>query len=178
MNRRFFLRSTLAGSAGALGSGVALHAAQENREVGGREYYVLRRYHLVSGAQRKLTNAYFRNALVPGLNRLGISPVGVFNVEIGPTAPSMFVLLPSLSAETLVTADFRLEQDPEYMKGAADFLKTPAKDPAYVRVESSLMIAFAGYPKMTVPPVTANHGSRVFELRTYESSTDQDHRRK
>ena len=40
------------------------------------------------------------------------------------------------------------------------------------------MLAFEGWPKLTVPPVTATHGGRVFELRTYESPTDQDHRRK
>jgi hypothetical protein len=40
------------------------------------------------------------------------------------------------------------------------------------------MIAFQGQPKLTVPPVTAQHGSRVFQLRTYESPSPDDHRRK
>jgi hypothetical protein len=47
-----------------------------------------------------------------------------------------------------------------------------------VRMESSLMLAFEGKPRLTVPPATAQHGSRLFELRTYESPSDQDHRRK
>ena len=135
-------------------------------------------YHLTGGDQRKLTDSYAKNALVPALNRLGINPVGVFNVDIGPTSPSMYVLMPSASVETLVMVDFRLLDDTEYMKAGAEFINTPAKDAAYVRAESSLMIAFEGKPKIAVPPVTADHGARVFELRTYESPTDRDHRRK
>ena len=40
------------------------------------------------------------------------------------------------------------------------------------------MLAFEGMPKLTVPAAMAEHRSRVFELRTYESPTDQDHQRK
>jgi hypothetical protein len=38
------------------------------------------------------------------------------------------------------------------------------------------MVAFEGYPKLTVPPVTAQHGARVFQLRSYESPSIHDHR--
>jgi hypothetical protein len=83
-----------------------------------------------------------------------------------------------MSLDTLVNADFHLGQDEEYRKAGADFLNAPAKEPPYDRVESSLMIAFQCYPKLTVPPVTAQRGTRVFQLRTYESPSTQDHRRK
>jgi hypothetical protein len=143
-----------------------------------REYYQLRRYQLQSGPQRKLADGFFGDAMIPGLNRLGISPVGVFTVTIGPESPAFYILLPSQSVENLVTADFRLEQDAEYMKAAGAFLGAPAREPAYLRMESSLMLAFEGKPRLTVPAATAQHGSRLFELRTYESPSDQDHRRK
>ncbi len=144
----------------------------------GREYYQLRRYQLQSGPQQKLAEGFFAEALIPGLNRMGITPVGVFTVSVGPDSPAFYVLIPSSSVESLVTADFRLEQDAGYMKAGAAFLGAPAKDPAYVRVESSLMLAFEGKPRLTVPAITGQHGSRLFELRTYESPTDMDHRRK
>jgi hypothetical protein len=168
MKRREFLVSPLAASA---------LAAQETGG-GKREYYQLRRYQLQSGQQQKLADGFFDNAMIPGLNRLGISPVGVFTVSIGPESPAFYVLIPSQSVESLVTADFRLEQDAEYLRAGAAFLGAPAKEPAYVRMESSLMLAFEGKPRLTVPPVSARHGSRMFELRTYESPSDQDHRRK
>ena len=58
------------------------------------------------------------------------------------------------------------------------FLGAPAKEPSYLRIESSLLIAFEGYPKLTVPPVTGQKGARVFQLRTYESPGMAAHRRK
>ncbi len=171
MHRRQFLAGSIVAPALA---GAAPQAAGAKK----REYYVLRRYQLQNGPQHKLTEGFLAEALVPGLNRLGISPVGVFTVSIGPDSPTYYVLIPSASAENLVTADFRLEQDSDYMKAAAAFFNAPDKQPAYVRVESSLMLAFEGWPKLTVPAATAQHGKRMFELRTYESPSDQDHRRK
>ena len=176
MDRRQFLASSFSASALAAGSGSLEAAPQAGGKA--REYYELRRYQLQSGPQRPLADAYFRDALIPGLNRLGISPVGVFSIDIGEGSPSLYVLIPSASIETLVNATFRLEQDAEFLKAGAAFLNTPAKQPAYVRMESSLMLAFEGMPKLTVPPATAERGARVFELRTYESPTDQDHQRK
>ena len=169
MKRRQFLT-------GSIAAPVLAAAAQTGDKK--REYYALRRYQLQRGPQHKLTEDFLAGALVPGLNRLGISPVGVFNVTIGPEDPTFYVLIPSTSAEALVTADFRLEQDAEYMKAASAFFNAPDKQPAYVRVESSLMLAFEGWPKLTVPAATANHAKRMFELRIYESPSDQDHRRK
>ena len=157
---------------------LATAAAQQSTGDKKREYYALRRYYLQNGPQRKLTEGFLAEALIPGLNRLGIKPVGAFNISIGPEEPAFYVLIPSTSVESLVTVDFRLEQDAEYMKAGAPFLNAPDKQPAYVRVESSLMLAFEGWPKLTVPAVTAQHGKRMFELRTYESPSDQDYRRK
>jgi hypothetical protein len=179
VQRRTFLASSIAASALAVNvSARALLGSQGATAGKSREYYELRRYHLLRGSQVKLAADFFREALVPALNRLGISPVGVFNVEIGPESPSLYVLMPSASLETLVTIEFRLNRDVDYLKAGTAFLNAPAQQPAYVRMESSLMVAFEGMPRLRVPPATAEHRSRMFELRTYESPSDQDHLRK
>jgi len=175
VERRRFLASSLGASALAYNaSSRVAQAAGFN----GREFYELRRYHLTMGPQRKLAESYLREALVPALNRLGIRPVGVFSSVIGPESATLLLLIASVSAEMLVTTPLRLQDDAEYRKAGADFLGAPARQPPFVRVESSLMVAFAGKPKLTVPPVTAAQGARVFELRTYESPSDRDHVRK
>lgn len=184
MERRTFLTSSLA--AAALGTIPAANASatanlregSPTPEAKARLYYELRRYHLNSGPQQKLCDEFFRAALIPAMNRLGITPVGVFNVLIGPDSPTMFVLLPSSSLDTLVTAENRLAQDAEYQKAGTAVLNAPATDPAVVRMESQLMQAFEKIPGLTLPKATAGNAARVFELRTYESSTDQDHKRK
>jgi hypothetical protein len=179
MLRRTLLASSIAASAlGAHASTRYLLAGQGTGGEKKRDYYELRRYQLRTGPQVKLAHAFFGEALVPALNRLGISPVGVFNIEIGPRSPSIYVLIPSPSLETLVSIDFRLNQDGDYLKAGAAFLNAPAQQPAYIRKESSLMVAFEGWPRITVPPATTERRSRIFELRTYESPTDQDHVRK
>jgi hypothetical protein len=178
LERRRFFKSSLAASAAAISvlPSSIRGAEQQDGPGGGREYYQLRRYHLRSGPQSKLLNTYLSEALVPGLNRLGIKPVGVFSQEIGEGNPSVYVLIPGMNVERLVTIDFHLEQDDEYMKAGEKFLQAPAAEPAYDRVESSLMLAFQGHPKLT--GAAAGNRSRVFELRTYESPSDRDHRRK
>jgi hypothetical protein len=176
MNRRKFLTASAAGlGASKLNLSALQNSGAEDKP---REYYELRQYHVQSGRQQKITDAFLRDALVPALNRLGFSPVGVFNVEIGESAPRFHVLLPAASAEVLTVVERRLGVDAEYLKAGAPFLNAPADQPAMVRIESSLMVAFEGWPKLTLPAATTEHKERLFELRTYESPSDQDHRRK
>jgi hypothetical protein len=170
MERRKFLASSLAASAVA----AALPSAAMQGVSAGREYYQLRLYRLVRSPHNHLVDNYFRDALIPALNRLGIAPVGVFNLTIGPETPTIYVLMPSTSIEMLVNVEDRLGQDSEYVKVAAPFLNTPAETPLFDRIDSSLLQSFERWPKLKVPP----RGPRIFEIRTYESSTDQDHKRK
>jgi hypothetical protein len=179
MQRRKFLASSLAASALAVTApGSALEAAQGSMSTKGREFYQLRRYHINSGPQRKLCDDYFRDALIPALNRLSISPVGVFDLSIGPDTPTIYVLMPGLSAEAVATVETRLNQDSDYTKAGAAFLTAPAKEPPFDRMESSFLQAFEKMPNLVLPKATAGKGPRVFELRIYEGATDQDHRRK
>ena len=174
MQRRQFVTSSLAASAAVLTerSGAEIPAQEE------RVFYELRRYQMQSGPQTKVTEAYVADALIPALNRLGSSPVGVFHVDIGPETPTMYVLIPGGSAESLVTADQKLVQDERFMQAAEPFWKAPAREPAFLRYESSLLSAFEGWPKLTVPAATAGKGKRIFQLRTYESPSNGAHVRK
>jgi hypothetical protein len=142
----------------------------------GREFYELRKYTLQMGPQQKLAESYFADALIPALNRLGFSTVGAFSLEIGPSTPTLYLLIPAASAETLVTADLRLGADPDFQKASAPFWSASATQPPFLRVESTLLEAFAGRPKLKLPP--SGHAKRMFQLRTYESPTPAAHVRK
>jgi hypothetical protein len=179
MERRAFLTSSVAATALSIaGTQTTTASTPAAPETSGHEFYQLRRYSLSNGPQRKLCNDFFRDALIPALNRLAISPVGVFDLTIGPETPSIYVLMPSLQVEMLATIESRLAQDPEYTKAGAAFLTAPAASPAFLRMESSLLQAFEKMPRLKLPPATAAKSPRVFELRTYESPSDQAHRRK
>ena len=141
------------------------------------EFYELRRYLLRNGPQTQLTQTFFTRALIPALRRLGIGPIGAFRLEIGPESPCFYLLLPSTSAETLVTATQHLAHDDQFLAAAEPFWAAPATAPAFTRVESSLLRAFAGWPKLVLPP-GAPAAKRIFQLRTYESPSDHAHLRK
>ena len=169
MKRREFVTSSLAASAMAgLGS---------TGEAGGGsgagdpapEYYQLIVCRLRRGPQVKLTDDFLRDAALPAMGRLGVGPVGVFNTTIGPDSPTVYVLVPSPSLEAVATLPQRLFADPEFLKAGAAYINAPATEPGYVRLETSLLAAFTGMPKLEVPPATAERAPRLFELRIYES---------
>jgi hypothetical protein len=139
-----------------------------------QEYYQLRKYTLTTGPQLALTQNYFEHALIPALNQMSIGPVGAFKVDIGPQTPTYYLLMPAASLETLATLETRLAADAQFRKVAAAFWEAPASAPPFVRVETSLLSAFAAWPKLVAPKA----GKRVFQLRTYESATDAAHIRK
>ena len=139
-----------------------------------QEFYQLRKYVLRTGTQLALTQNYFEYALIPALNRSGITPVGAFKLDVGPETPTYYLLIPATSLEALITLDKRLAEDSEFLKASAAFREAPATAPAYMRVESSVMSAFAGWPKLVAP----KGEKRIFQLRTYESASDEGHVRK
>ena len=139
-----------------------------------REFYQLRHYTLRNGPQTALAQSYFKDALIPALNRMGIPQVGTFKLDIGPETPSYYVLIPSTSPEKLLTLDLDLPKDAEFAKAAADFWGAPAAAAAYQRVDVSMMSAFDGFPKLIAPKPT----KRIFQLRTYESPSYAAHAKK
>jgi hypothetical protein len=174
MQRRQFLAASLATSALAL----ARDAQAQTSTTHGREFYQIRQYKLENGPQTKLVGSYFADALIPALGRLGLGPVGAFSLTIGPETPAYYLLVPGASVEALVTADLHLAEDAEFLKAAEPFWSAPASSPSFQRVESSLLIAFEGWPRLTPPAAAAMKGKRIFQLRTYESPSYRDHVRK
>lgn len=172
MQRRSFLKAALAASA----STVAVSASAQGTAA--REYYQLRKYNLRSGPQMKLADQFFSAALIPAANKLGLSPIGVFRVEIGPRTPTYYVLIPGSKLETLVDLDLLLAEDKDFLKLGEPFWSAPAKEPPFDALESTLLKSFEGWPKLTLPAATAQKGKRIFQLRTYQSPTYGDHVRK
>jgi NIPSNAP len=189
LDRRRFLASSVAASGLVFTSdmltkevfardGLSREGGAEAPAAQGREYYQLRRYQLQSGAEPKLVESYFSDALIPAAGRMGLGPVGAFRLEYGPETPAYYLLLTGRAVEDLAMLDLRLAQDATFLKAAEPFWNAPAATPAYVRMESSLMAAFEGWPRLTPPASSATKGKRIFQLRTYESPSDQDHVRK
>lgn len=161
MNRRNFL--ALSGTAG-LAAITSTASAAESSGAEQREYYELRQLILDKEDQKTMVDQFLKTALVPAANKIGIKPVGVFYPDKG--LSPIYVLIPHQSLESVVTWMEKLRQDSDFMSKGAEFIDAPATAPAFKRVESSLMIAFKGFPRIETP---ARDPGRVFQLRTYES---------
>lgn len=167
--REFFAASAAAGL--ALGTG-ALHggAAAAN----GKELLELRIYRFSSAAKQAAFDGFLGAAAIPALNRLRIAPVGVFKMpkEDNPDLKMegedhrLYILLPHRSPESFVRMVDRLAEDDALADAGEAILESPRSDPAYLRYESSLMLAFDGVPRVEVP---TRAESRLMQLRIYES---------
>ena len=157
-----------------------------NQGSGGREsaraaeYYELRRYHLRRGPATGLVDTYLKTAALPAWQRAGAGPIGVFSVMIGAGNPTFHVLLVHKSLDAFASLSERLAADAEYQTAAAPYLNVEAATPAFVRIETSLMRAFDGMPKLELPfgGGEAARRPRIFELRTYESHSEKAARKK
>ena len=162
MKRRKFMTSAAAA--------VPLAAAGQSMFRDERQYFELIEYQMHVGSRRDRVSDFYRDVALPAYGRLGIGPVSVFTVMYGPTQPSQFVLIPHASLESVLTMPTLLLEDDAYRSGGAAFLEAPLSDPAYVRQQRQLLIAFGGMPQVESP---AQHDSRIFELRVYESHSVQ-----
>lgn len=138
------------------------------------EFYELRVYTLKNETQQKLVEDYFQNAAMPAFNRLGSKHVGLFT-ELKPTGyTKLYALIPFKSLEDFLKVQEKLTNDATYNKAGMAYLSAQATEPAYDRIESSLLRAFTNMPKIEVP----EKKSRLFELRRYESATESAGKKK
>ena len=142
------------------------------------QIYEWRQYSLRTGTQPRRLADYLQNAVVPALNRLGHTPVGVFEVMFGLPSPTVFVLTPFASGDALAARESLLDKDDAFTRAAATYADSAATDPVYARQEISVLSAFPQLPRIEVPAATAKKGPRLFELRTYESHNERAHRAK
>lgn len=183
MKRRDFLKNSfLASTLAATGYGCAStgpgSSAKTPEKSVRQEYYELRAYRLKPGADGKVVHAYLEKALIPALNRVGSIPVGVF-VEIEPKDPAtVFVLAPFPDLESYGALGRRLGGDQGYQQAAGEYLATPKSQPAYDRIDSWLLRAFAGMPRLELPSFSQAGKPRIFEMRTYESHNETKARKK
>jgi hypothetical protein len=165
MKRRSFVKASLLTGAAAMVTPMITHATATDTSA---EFYELRVYALKNSIQQNLVEDFYSKAAIPAFNRLGIEHVGVFT-ELKPAGQTkLFVLIPYRSLLHFNEILNKLDHDNVYQQKGAAYLNAPATEPAYERIESSIMKAFAHSPKMVVP----SGKTRIFELRQYQSASE------
>lgn len=173
LDRRNFLKTSLAASAGAALTGVAPAARAADAPAAAGEYLELRAYRLRPGAEHALLDGYLERSLIPALNGRGVGAVGVFTEPDAKDGPAVWVLIPHPSLESAASAAAALNLDPAVLASGAAYLTSPTKDnPAFDRIDSWLFLPFAGLPRLAVPALARARSPRIFEMRTYESYSE------
>jgi hypothetical protein len=174
MERRTFMKSSVAGfAAAAAGSAVGERGQAADAKAGGPELYELRAYSL-KPAKLPMLDDYLSKAYLPAVKRAGAGPVGVFTEKVGEEL-KVHVLVVHHSAESVIGMSAKIAADAEHAKAGADYLAATAADPIYGRIESSILSAIGGMPKMERPDATK---PRLLNLRVYESHNERAGKKK
>ncbi|MFI2744374.1 NIPSNAP family protein [Zhouia sp. PK063] len=135
------------------------------------DYYQLTIYHCKDASQEMAVHHYLEKAHVPALHKMGLSHIGVFVSNDSLKQHDVYVVTPSKSLDTLANLNTMLLQNGTYIWESKNFREASYKNPNYERLEVILLKAFDDYPSITTPALTSARADRVYELRSYESSS-------
>lgn len=145
------------------------------------EYYALITYRIKNQNQEAAVDQYLKQAYLPALHRLGTKNIGVFKpVATDTTAfgKMIWVLIPFASLNDYEKMMAKLEQDAQLQIDGTTYLNAKHDERPYERIEISLLRAFTNMPLMQTPKLTGARSERIYELRSYESPTENLYRSK
>ena len=138
------------------------------------EVYELRTYELEFFGPADVLHTYFKDALIPALNRQGIGNVGAFE-ESGEQLPKkIYLLIPYENIQVFQASKDVLAKDAKYLKDGSTYLKATEESIPYKRIATNLIKSAMGFPKLVKPISDSN----LFELRIYESYNEDALHRK
>lgn len=121
------------------------------------DYYQISIYHTKSRPQADSISSYLENTYVRKLHQSGFDKVGVF-----------FPVANDTSADKKIVIWIPLKSLNDIHKIVPD-----AATPTYARMENILLTAFEKAPHYKVPVLKGPREEHIFELRSYESPTDE-----
>ncbi len=147
----------------------------------GRDFYQLKIYHLATVQQSAQLDDFLQNAYLPALHRAGIPKIGVFKPITAPGTESgqlVYVFIPYASYDQFAALDDALQRDNQFKTDGEAYLQASYDHPPYDRIETILLTAFVGSPRIQFPDLTSPKSERVYELRSYEGPSEAYYRNK
>jgi hypothetical protein len=142
-----------------------------------KEIFEMRVYKMKTAEQIRATDDYLENAYLPVLHRIGIKNIGVFKPLSNDTAliKQIIVIVPYISLDVWNRTKTNIETDPTYPNYAKAFIDADTAHLPYIRMESTIMEAFPDQQKI-IPTTLKSNPDALYELRSYESPTEELHR--
>jgi len=138
------------------------------------EIYEITVYHFIDTQQEVALDTYLQTAYLPALHRNGKQNIGVFKPVANDTAADkkIYVITPFKSLDETQLLQRALAKDQIYIEAGKQYLTASYKTPPYARMEKIMLSAFELAPKMNLPKLTSAKKDRIYELRSYESPTE------
>ncbi len=139
-----------------------------------QSFIELRTYQCSSTEKRDALLNVFDSALIPALNRQGISKVGVFtssaelNNGKAEYNTALYTVLVHPDLNSFAACENKLLADQKYLQDAAALFSAPMKEPLYDSCQSTLLATFKSCPAVTKVALSPE---RVIQLRIYNSYT-------
>lgn len=140
------------------------------------EFYQLSVYHFKTSAQIATTESYLQNVYLPALHAMGIKNIGIFTSIDNDTAADkrVYVLVPIKNLN-------QLSEIPKVLankKDSSSYTTAVYNQPPFERIETIVLKSFELMPRLQTPQLTSSASERVYELRSYEASSETLYRQK
>jgi NIPSNAP len=144
------------------------------------EFYQLSVYHFKTNAQIATTESYLQNAYLPTLHAMGIKNIGVFTSIDNDTAADkkLYLLVPIKKLELLAKIAIQLANSDLVKQDASGYTTASYDKPTFERIETMVLKAFEKMPFLQTPQLNTPSTERVYELRSYEASSETLYRQK
>lgn len=141
------------------------------------EIYTVTVYHFKEAAQEVALDTYLQTAYLPALHRKDKKYIGVFKPIANDTAADklIYVIVPFKSLNEIQALEKSLAKDSVYMLTGKDYITASYQTPLYTRMEKIILNAFQLSPQMKLPQLHSDKKDHVYELRSYESPTENYH---
>src|SRR5690554_3575280 len=159
MKRRLFIKKAAVATGSTFAAGNLIAANQQSPE---REIYELKIYQLTRSASLNILKNYYKDAIIPFLNNKNVR-VGAFSEYSKDEPPRVYILHVYNNPADYWNVIHEMHLDKKYIKAANEYLSLPPAQLVYDRYDTLLMEAFAGLPRMKVPPTNRS----LIELRIY-----------
>lgn len=131
-------------------------------------------YHVSRNSNaRKSLEQYFQKALIPFLKKKNAGFAAFTEYSMNEPVV-MYTLVAYADGSAYLSSQADMLSDPEYLKSAEDYNSIPASAAVFTRYETFLLQGFEKFPLFTRPAEKKG----LFELRLYESASDDAGRRK
>lgn len=164
MERRSFLKKS-ALATGAVVSATSIKANQAPTIE--KDIYELKVVHLDGAAGRNTLKKYYTEAVIPFLNKRG-AKVLAFSEYSLEEPPVMYIIHAHKSMVDYFEASIAMRTDAEFLEAAKEYNQIPANSPVYSRIETFLLEAFDGFPRIN--EIALKEG--LIEMRIYESYSE------